>query len=108
MLQAANRPLELKSLHELNSAIVDCRRCPRLVPLAGSVRENPPRRFLGNDYWAKPLPGFWRPNGPRVDRWACSGSPRWKIARVECLPATVAAIGSMGRSIALALRVSLL
>src|SRR5438094_7711919 len=51
----------MKSLHELNSAIVDCRRCPRLVRWREACAENPPRRFLGNDYWAKPLPGFGDP-----------------------------------------------
>src|SRR6266542_836271 len=52
----------MKSLHELNSAIVDCRRCPRLVHWREICAENPPRRFFGNDYWAKPLPGFGDPD----------------------------------------------
>jgi len=51
----------MKSLRELNNAIVDCRRCPRLVRWREACAENPPRRFLGNDYWAKPLPGFGDP-----------------------------------------------
>jgi uracil-DNA glycosylase family 4 len=53
--------MEMKSLNELNGAIVNCRRCPRLVRWREACAENPPRRFLGNDYWAKPLPGFGDP-----------------------------------------------
>jgi uracil-DNA glycosylase len=48
----------MNSIDELNSAIVNCRRCPRLVRWREACAKNPPRRFLGDDYWAKPLPGF--------------------------------------------------
>jgi uracil-DNA glycosylase len=34
---------------------------PRLVRWREACAENPPRRFWGNDYWAKPLPGFGDP-----------------------------------------------
>jgi uracil-DNA glycosylase family 4 len=63
----------MKSLHELNSAIVNCRRCPRLVRWRQACAEHPPRRFLGNDYWAKPLPGF--------------GDPRARVLIVGLAPA---------------------
>ncbi|MGH7834870.1 MAG: uracil-DNA glycosylase [Candidatus Binatia bacterium] len=43
---------------EFNQAIVRCRKCPRLVRWREQVAENPPRRYQGESYWAKPLPGF--------------------------------------------------
>jgi uracil-DNA glycosylase len=51
----------MKSLHELNSAIVDCRRCPRLVRWREACANNRPRRYWQTDYWARPLPGFGDP-----------------------------------------------
>jgi uracil-DNA glycosylase family 4 len=45
-------------LEELNSRIVNCYRCPRLVAWRESVAQNPPRRFAGEKYWARPIPGF--------------------------------------------------
>jgi uracil-DNA glycosylase family 4 len=48
-------------LGELNQAIVRCRKCPRLVRWRERVAENPPRRYQGENYWAKPLPGFGDP-----------------------------------------------
>lgn len=43
---------------DLISRIVACRRCPRLVLYREEVAKNPPKRFRGWTYWAKPLPGF--------------------------------------------------
>jgi uracil-DNA glycosylase family 4 len=48
-------------LSELNQAVVRCRKCPRLVRWREQVAENPPRRYQGESYWAKPLPGFGDP-----------------------------------------------
>ena len=42
--------------------IVGCRRCPRLVRHRERVAEDPPRRYRGQRYWARPLPGFGDPN----------------------------------------------
>ncbi len=50
-----------ESLSALASAIVDCRRCPRLVAWRQSAAADPPRRFRGQEYWARPLPGFGDP-----------------------------------------------
>jgi uracil-DNA glycosylase family 4 len=52
----------MKSLDRLNDAIVTCRRCPRLVRWREAAAQKPPRRYLGMQYWAKPLPGFGDPN----------------------------------------------
>src|SRR5947208_1948183 len=45
-------------LSELADEIVACRRCPRLVTWREEAASNPPRRFQGEEYWARPLPGF--------------------------------------------------
>jgi uracil-DNA glycosylase len=41
--------------------VVGCRRCPRLVEWRELAAAEPPRRFAGKRYWAKPLPGFGDP-----------------------------------------------
>jgi uracil-DNA glycosylase family 4 len=38
-----------------------CRRCPRLVAWREASAADPPRRYRGQDYWAKPLEGFGDP-----------------------------------------------
>jgi uracil-DNA glycosylase len=48
-------PDELERLHR---EIVCCRCCPRLVAWRESVAADPPRRYRGERYWARPLPGF--------------------------------------------------
>jgi len=53
----------MQNLNVLNSAIVKCRRCPRLVRWREAVAKNPPRRYQEQTYWAKPLPGFGDPDG---------------------------------------------
>lgn len=42
----------------LEEEITTCRRCPRLVAWREGVAENPPARFRGEEYWARPVPGF--------------------------------------------------
>jgi uracil-DNA glycosylase len=48
-------------LARLNARIVRCRQCPRLVAYRRAVAAEPPRRFRGQVYWARPLPGFGDP-----------------------------------------------
>jgi uracil-DNA glycosylase family 4 len=45
-------------LDEINGAIIECRRCPRLVAWREEAALHPPARFQGQRYWARPLPGF--------------------------------------------------
>ena len=45
-------------LEALAGRIVGCRLCPRLVKHREASAANPPRRYRGQDYWARPLPGF--------------------------------------------------
>ncbi|MDX6638530.1 MAG: uracil-DNA glycosylase, partial [Solirubrobacterales bacterium] len=45
-------------LERLEAEITRCRRCPRLVAWRERAAAEPPRRFAGEPYWARPLPGF--------------------------------------------------
>jgi len=62
-----------KSLEKLTGEITHCRRCPRLVEWREAVAVDPPRRYAGERYWARPVPGF--------------GDPRARIVIVGLAPA---------------------
>jgi uracil-DNA glycosylase family 4 len=49
------------SLADLSAEVVACRRCPRLVEWREEAAANPPARFRGQRYWARPLPGWGDP-----------------------------------------------
>jgi uracil-DNA glycosylase family 4 len=51
----------MTTLEQLNAQITRCRRCPRLVRWREAVAAKPPRRYAGEKYWARPLPGFGDP-----------------------------------------------
>ena len=61
------------ALERLNARIVRCRRCPRLVAHREASAAAPPRRYLGQRYWARPLTGF--------------GDPRARLLLVGLAPA---------------------
>ena len=44
-------------------SLLACRRCPRLVAWREAAARNPPRRFAGQSYWARPVPAFGDPAG---------------------------------------------
>ncbi|MGZ5312278.1 MAG: uracil-DNA glycosylase [Solirubrobacterales bacterium] len=46
------------SLRQVAAEVVDCRRCPRLVEWREAVAADPPRRYRGQAYWARPVTGF--------------------------------------------------
>ena len=50
-----------KELRRLQAAVVDCRRCPRLVAYRQQVAREKVRRYREQTYWGKPLPGFGDP-----------------------------------------------
>ena len=52
------------SLPALAREVTACRRCPRLVEWREQVAADPPRRYRGQRYWARPLPGFGDPRAP--------------------------------------------
>src|SRR5438309_5298555 len=60
-------------LDHLHARIIRCRLCPRLVAHRKAVAAPPPRRYVGQHYWAKPLPGF--------------GDPRARLLLVGLAPA---------------------
>jgi uracil-DNA glycosylase family 4 len=60
-------------LEALSREISACRLCPRLVAWRESVAADPPRRYRGERYWARPLPGF--------------GDPRARVVIVGLAPA---------------------
>lgn len=49
------------NLDELNSEIVHCRRCPRLVEWREEVARVKRRVYRDHEYWGKPVPGFGDP-----------------------------------------------
>ena len=49
------------SLDAIAARITACRLCPRLVRHRETVAARPPRRYQGQTYWARPLPGFGDP-----------------------------------------------
>ena len=51
----------MSALEQLQQEIVECRRCPRLVAWREAVAQNPPKRHIGETYWARPVPGFGDP-----------------------------------------------
>jgi uracil-DNA glycosylase len=50
-----------QEFERLASEIHSCRRCARLVKWREKCAADPPRRYLGQDYWARPLDGFGDP-----------------------------------------------
>jgi uracil-DNA glycosylase family 4 len=62
-----------ETLRDLASEITSCTRCPRLVEWRERTAAEPPRRYRGERYWARPLPGF--------------GDARARIAVVGLAPA---------------------
>src|SRR6201989_1808672 len=61
------------SLDALAADVTECTRCPRLVEWRKRCPPDPPRRYRGETYWARPLPGF--------------GDPRARIVIVGLAPA---------------------
>jgi uracil-DNA glycosylase family 4 len=62
-----------QALSRLNAEIHACRTCARLVEWREAQAADPPRRYRGEEYWARPLSGF--------------GDPRARLAIVGLAPA---------------------
>ncbi|MFT4050071.1 MAG: uracil-DNA glycosylase, partial [Solirubrobacterales bacterium] len=65
--------LRVDEIARLEQEIAGCRACPRLVEWREAVAADPPRRYRGEHYWARPVPGF--------------GDPTARIAVVGLAPA---------------------
>jgi uracil-DNA glycosylase family 4 len=63
----------METLAAIERQVVECVRCPRLVAWREEAARNPPRRFAGQTYWARPVPAF--------------GDPRARILIVGLAPA---------------------
>jgi uracil-DNA glycosylase len=50
-----------ETLERLGEEIASCRKCPRLVEWREERAADPPRRYRGEEYWARPLEGFGDP-----------------------------------------------
>jgi uracil-DNA glycosylase len=50
-----------EALAVLATQIHGCRRCPRLVEWREAQAADPPKRYRGQDYWARPISGFGDP-----------------------------------------------
>src|SRR3954447_21405875 len=51
----------MAALEALNEAVIDCRRCPRLVRWREQVAREKRAAFRDWDYWGRPMPGFGDP-----------------------------------------------
>ncbi len=49
-------------LAALTEEVTRCRLCPRLVAWREQVSADPPKRYAGEKYWARPVPGFGDPS----------------------------------------------
>jgi uracil-DNA glycosylase family 4 len=45
-------------LKSVNQKITRCKKCPRLVSYIAKISKEKTKRYRGQKYWAKPLPGF--------------------------------------------------
>jgi uracil-DNA glycosylase len=59
-------PRQTNDLEALAARIHRCTRCPRLVDWRRAAAADPPRRYRGERYWAKPLEGFGDPKADVV------------------------------------------
>ncbi len=54
------------TLEELNSEIIACRKCPRLVEWREQVAREKRKAYREQEYWGKPVPGFGDPGAQIV------------------------------------------
>jgi uracil-DNA glycosylase len=59
---ARPRPRAPDSLAAVTAEVVACRACPRLVAWREEVARQPRPAYAGQEYWARPLPGFGDPD----------------------------------------------
>jgi uracil-DNA glycosylase len=58
----AEKPQALSTeIERLAAEVHGCRRCPRLVSWREERAADPPRRYEGENYWARPVAGFGDP-----------------------------------------------
>ncbi len=57
----ASRGSDIAAATALTADITGCRRCARIVRCREAAAADPPKRFVGQAYWARPVPGFGDP-----------------------------------------------
>lgn len=50
--------MQIKSLEQLNSSIITCEKCPRLVAYRERIAREKKRMYRNQEYWGKPIPGW--------------------------------------------------
>ena len=60
-MQMSAKSASREALTAHGERVSACRRCPRLVAWREACAADPPRRYRGEDYWARPVPGFGDP-----------------------------------------------
>ena len=63
---------EIKTLNELNAAIIDCERCPRLRSYCAEIGRVRRRAHVEFEYWARPVPSF---GDPQARVWVLGLAP---------------------------------
>lgn len=53
-------------LRNINSEIISCRKCPRLVEWREAVARDKRASFAGQEYWGRPVPLFGDPDAERL------------------------------------------
>lgn len=48
-------------MKKLQKTIIQCQKCPRLVPYLAAVKEKKVRRYQDQKYWGRPVPSFGDP-----------------------------------------------
>ena len=49
-------------LHWINHSVIGCTRCPRLSQYIKQIGQEKVKRFISEEYWARPLPSWGDPN----------------------------------------------
>jgi uracil-DNA glycosylase len=57
----ARDPADTTEIERFSERVARCARCPRLVAWREAAAVDPPRRYRGERYWARPVPGFGDP-----------------------------------------------
>ena len=82
------------ALAALAEEVHGCRLCPRLVEWREAQAADPPRRYRGQEYWARPVSRLRRPGGAGRRSSAWRRPPTAPTAPAGCSPATAPATGS--------------
>ena len=75
MLFMTHSKTMFKNLSELEKAVVQCKKCDRLVTFREKVAKEKRKSYMHWDYWGKAVPGYGNPNA-KICLLYTSPSPR--------------------------------